>query len=55
MDQLRQPAFVALVTARGWADEAALEATAAELLEWGERPDAYHAAMGVAAVGWVER
>jgi ubiquinone/menaquinone biosynthesis C-methylase UbiE len=54
-DQLRQPAFVALVTARGWANEAALHAMAAELLAWGERPDAYHAAMGVAAVGWVDR
>ena len=54
VDQLRQPAFVALVTARGWADQAALEAMAAERLDWGARPDAYHAAMGVAAVGWLD-
>jgi ubiquinone/menaquinone biosynthesis C-methylase UbiE len=52
--QSRQPAFVALVTARGWADEATLDAMAAEFLDWGERPDAYHAAMGVAAVGWLD-
>jgi SAM-dependent methyltransferase len=54
IDQLRQPAFVALVTARGWADEAALDAMEAELRAWGERSDAYHAAMGVAAVGWMD-
>ena len=54
VDQLRQPAFVGLVTSQGWADEARLEAMAAELLAWGERPDAYAAAMGVAAVGWVD-
>ena len=54
VDQLRQPAFVALVTARGWADEAALDAMAAELLAWGERPDAYQRRWGSRRwAGWM--
>ena len=40
--------------AQGWANERKLEAMAAAVVEWGEHPDAYAAAMGVAAVGWVD-
>jgi hypothetical protein len=35
-------------------DQRALDAMVAEILAWGERPDAYFAIMGVAAVGWVD-
>jgi hypothetical protein len=54
VDQLRAPAFSALAIAQGWADEATLAAMAAEVLAWGERPDAFAVVMGVAALGWVE-
>jgi SAM-dependent methyltransferase len=40
VDQVRAPAFSALATAQGWADAAALDAMAADVLAWGERPDA---------------
>jgi SAM-dependent methyltransferase len=53
-DQLSMPATVEVVTSQGWADHATLDAIYAELLAWGERPDAYFAVMGVAAVGWVD-
>ena len=52
--QLSQPTTAELATAQGWADQATLAAIVEELLAWGERPDAYFALMGVAAVGWVE-
>jgi ubiquinone/menaquinone biosynthesis C-methylase UbiE len=51
VDKLRQPTFVELVTREQWTDEAALTEMASEIAAWGERPDAYFAAMGVAAVG----
>jgi ubiquinone/menaquinone biosynthesis C-methylase UbiE len=37
----------------GWATEEDLAAMIAEVREWGERPDAFHAIFGCAAVGWV--
>jgi ubiquinone/menaquinone biosynthesis C-methylase UbiE len=53
-EQIRAPAFFNLVTAQGWVDSATLEAMAAEVLAWGERPDAFVAVMGVTALGWVD-
>jgi hypothetical protein len=52
--QLRLPAFVEVVTARGWADQATLDAMVAAALAWGERSDAFLAVMGVTALGWVD-
>jgi SAM-dependent methyltransferase len=51
-DQVHAPAFRALVMAQGWADAAALDAMSADILAWGERPDALMAIAGVAALGW---
>jgi hypothetical protein len=48
------PATVEVILSHGWVDQTALDAIIAEILAWGERPDAYHAVMGVAAVGWIE-
>jgi hypothetical protein len=53
-NQLGQAATAELVMTQGWADQATLAAIVAELLAWGERPDAYFAMMGVTAVGWVD-
>jgi ubiquinone/menaquinone biosynthesis C-methylase UbiE len=53
-DQLSMPTTVEVVTSQGWAGHTELDAIYAELLTWGERPDAYFAVMGVAAVGWVD-
>jgi ubiquinone/menaquinone biosynthesis C-methylase UbiE len=50
---LRQPWLVELVTKRGWADQAKLEAMIAEAQAWSQRPDAYHAALDCQAIGWV--
>jgi len=53
--QLIAPAIVQVLTSQGWVDQHALDAIVAEILAWGERPDAYFAVMGVAAVGWVDQ
>jgi SAM-dependent methyltransferase len=53
-DQFSAPAIVQVVTSQGWVDQRGLEAMVAEILAWGERPDAYFAVMGVAAIGWVD-
>ena len=53
-DQFSAAATVQVVTSQGWVDEHALDSMIAEILAWGERPDAYFAVMGVAAIGWVE-
>ncbi len=49
---LTDPANVELVTSKGWADEALLEAMVAEWRAFSERPDAYRAIMWCSAVGW---
>jgi ubiquinone/menaquinone biosynthesis C-methylase UbiE len=51
-DQLGHSDFVALVTGQRWTDQATLDAMIAEVLEWGGRPDAFCATLGVTAVGW---
>jgi hypothetical protein len=38
----------------GWTDAESLEAIVAEVLAWGEQPEALFAVLGIAAVGWVE-
>jgi hypothetical protein len=48
---LRDPATVRLAVAKGWADEAKLEAMATQALAWGERPDAFHTTLVCAAIG----
>jgi hypothetical protein len=53
-EQIRAPAFFDLVTTQGWVDSATLEAMAAHVLAWGERPDAFMAVTGVTAVGWAD-
>jgi ubiquinone/menaquinone biosynthesis C-methylase UbiE len=54
VDQLSTPPAVDVVLAQGWADQAGLAAMVSEIMAWGERPDAYLAVMGVAAIGWIE-
>jgi SAM-dependent methyltransferase len=39
--------------AQGWADAATLDAMAAELRAWGERPDAFGFVVSCRALGWV--
>jgi SAM-dependent methyltransferase len=52
--QFSAPATVRLMTSQGWVDQRGLDAMVAEIVGWGERPDAYFAVMCVAAIGWVE-
>ncbi|GEM_PF-3437130 len=40
--------------AQGWMDQATVDAIAAEIDAWAERPDAYWAAMNGTAIGWVD-
>jgi hypothetical protein len=40
--------------AEGWLDQATIEAIAAELDAWAERPDAFSARVYCEAVGWVD-
>jgi ubiquinone/menaquinone biosynthesis C-methylase UbiE len=40
------------ILARGWADQAELEAIAGLILEWGNNPDAFYAAALCEVVGW---
>lgn len=54
VDQVCAPAFSELVTTQGWADAATLDAMAADMLAWGERPDALFSITGVAALGWAD-
>lgn len=51
--QMANPDIVALIVARGRATEEELAAMRAEVLAWGERPDAYAAILYCAALGWV--
>ncbi len=53
--RLREPAVWELALRRGWADATRLEAMAAELRAWAERPDAFLLWIFCAAVGWVEQ
>jgi ubiquinone/menaquinone biosynthesis C-methylase UbiE len=52
---MQNPDLVQLVVARGWASPDELQALPAELQAWGERPDAFAAALYCAALGWVDR
>jgi ubiquinone/menaquinone biosynthesis C-methylase UbiE len=51
---MQNPDLVQLVVARGWASPDELQALPAELQAWGERPDAFAAALYCAALGWVD-
>jgi SAM-dependent methyltransferase len=51
--QFQDPEFVATVVTQGWADQATLDAIAADFVAWGEDPDAYWAQINPAAIGWV--
>jgi SAM-dependent methyltransferase len=46
------PAIARTALAEGWADQATLDAMAAEFDAWAERPDAFYAAVYCHAVGW---
>jgi ubiquinone/menaquinone biosynthesis C-methylase UbiE len=50
---MRHPDLAALVQSQGWASADELERMRAEVLAWGERPDAFAAVMYCAALGWV--
>jgi ubiquinone/menaquinone biosynthesis C-methylase UbiE len=50
--RLRGPEFQATVIGQGWATAAELDAMCAELLAWGERPDAFFLLARCMAVGW---
>ena len=49
------PGFVGPVLEQGWASSAEVEALPAELLAWGELPDAYVAVLKPGALGWKPR
>jgi hypothetical protein len=51
-NQFCAPATAQLVTSQGWVAQGGLDAMVPEILAWGDRPDAYFAVMGVAAIGW---
>jgi len=51
--QLRDPSFVATAVGQGWADQATLDAMIADVVTWGEDPDAYWSYQTPAAIGWV--
>ncbi len=48
----QQPAFVQVVLDEGWADQASLEATYADLRAWGRRDDALCVVVYCEAIGW---
>jgi hypothetical protein len=48
----RASAFQQTVLEQGWATAAALEAWPAELLAWGQHPDAFLGGLKVCALGW---
>jgi hypothetical protein len=50
--QLRAPSFGGFVVEQGWTTAGELEEMLAEVRAWGERPDAFHAVLNCAAVGW---
>ncbi|MBV9547472.1 MAG: hypothetical protein JOY61_24125 [Chloroflexi bacterium] len=51
--QVQRPDWREQFTRSGWVDDARLDAMVEAVLAWGERPDAFMAMLGVAAVGWV--
>jgi hypothetical protein len=51
---MRHPDLAALVQTQGWASAGELERMRAEVLAWGERPDAFAAILYCAALGWVD-
>lgn len=52
--QIQNPDLRQLVQTNGWASSDELETMPAEVLAWGERPDAFAAIMYCAALGWVD-
>jgi hypothetical protein len=53
-DQLRAPSSRQLMIGEGWTDAESLQAIVADVLAWGEQPEALFAVLGIAAIGWVE-
>jgi ubiquinone/menaquinone biosynthesis C-methylase UbiE len=51
-DQLHAPSTRELILGERWTDATSLDSISAEVLAWGERPDAFFAVLGVAAIGW---
>ena len=47
--------FARTAVAEGWMDQAAMDATAAEIDAWARRPDAFAATTWCQALGWAER
>jgi len=54
VEQISTPPFIELVTSQGWADQNRMERLTAEVLAWGNHPDAFLAGYGVTAIGWAE-
>jgi hypothetical protein len=52
---IQNPDLRQLVLANGWATADEIETMLADVLAWGERPDAFAAVMYCAALGWVDR
>jgi ubiquinone/menaquinone biosynthesis C-methylase UbiE len=52
-DYLDGPSPADIILSQEWVDRAELDAIKSELRAWGERPDAYYAALDCAALGWV--
>jgi ubiquinone/menaquinone biosynthesis C-methylase UbiE len=53
-ESARAPHFVRTALGQGWAGQAELDELPAALLAWGERPDAFLAALKCGALGWVD-
>ncbi len=47
------PRLAKTALAEGWIDQATVDAIAAEIDAWGERPDAFHAGTRCETLGWV--
>jgi len=47
------PRLAKTALAEGWIDQATVDAIAAEIDAWAERPDAFHAGTRCEAIGWV--
>jgi len=52
IEVLLNPANMDVAAAQGWADRATIEAMAAEIRAWSEKPDAFHGNLDCAAIGW---
>ena len=54
IEQIAAPTFVDLVTEQGWTDRNGMDRLTAEVLAWGNHPDAFLSGTGVTALGWAE-